>query len=91
MSTDEKSQELTLEDIFTIFKRRVNIFFIALVLTVAITVVYIFIAKPVYSATARLKISTSQSSGISLSQSLLGISGLGGSSADITTEIRMPF
>lgn len=89
MSTGEKSRELTLKDIITIFKRRVNIFFIVLVITVVITAVYIFIAKPVYSATARLRISTSQSSGISLSQSLLGIAGLGGSSADITTEIEI--
>ncbi|MBP7303717.1 MAG: GumC family protein, partial [Fervidobacterium sp.] len=89
MSTGKKSQELTLKDIITIFKRRVNIFFIVLVITVVITAVYIFIAKPVYSATARLRISTSQSSGISLSQSLLGIAGLGGSSADITTEIEI--
>ncbi|HUM75779.1 MAG TPA: polysaccharide biosynthesis tyrosine autokinase [Fervidobacterium sp.] len=87
MSTGEKSQELTLKDIITIFKRRVNIFFIVLVITVAITAVYIFTAKPVYSATARLRISTSRSSGISLSQSLLGIAG--SSSADITTEIEI--
>lgn len=87
MSTGEKSRELTLKDIITIFKRRVNIFFIVLVITVAITAVYIFTAKPVYSATARLRISTSQSSGISLSQSLLGIAG--SSSADITTEIEI--
>ncbi len=87
MSTGEKSRELTLKDIITIFKRRVNIFFIVLVITVAITAVYIFTAKPVYSATARLRISTSRSSGISLSQSLLGIAG--SSSADITTEIEI--
>jgi len=90
MSTSKESQELTLKDIFTIFKRRINIFLIVFVLTVVITIVYIFIAKPIYSATAKLKISTSQSSGISLSQSLLlGISGMGGSNADITTEIEI--
>lgn len=80
--------ELTLSDIFRIFKRRFWIFFLVVVVTVVITGVYLFFfTVPIYEASVTMKIDpTSQSSSLDdiFSSSLYGTS-----KADISTEIEL--
>jgi capsular exopolysaccharide synthesis family protein len=80
--------ELTLSDIFRIFKRRFWIFFLVVVVTVVITGIYLFFfTVPIYEASVTMKIDpTSQSSSLDdiFSSSLYGTS-----NADISTEIEL--
>ncbi|MDK2952610.1 MAG: polysaccharide biosynthesis transport protein, partial [Kosmotogales bacterium] len=80
--------ELTLSDIFRIFKRRFWIFSLVVVVTVVITGIYLFFfTVPIYEASVTMKIDpTSQSSSLDdiFSSSLYGTS-----NADISTEIEL--
>ncbi|MCD6551328.1 exopolysaccharide transport family protein, partial [Thermotoga sp.] len=52
----ELEKELTLEDILRIFRKRFWWFFLVLVVTVVLTVVYLFLATPIYEASVTLKV-----------------------------------
>ncbi|PNS02494.1 hypothetical protein X928_00465 [Petrotoga miotherma DSM 10691] len=52
--------ELTFEDILKIFKKRSWWFLLTVVVTVAITLIYLFNATPIYEANTTLKIDSSK-------------------------------
>ncbi|WP_129408534.1 GumC family protein [Marinitoga lauensis] len=65
MEPEIYEDELTLEDIIHIFKKRFWWFFLTVVVTVAITMAYLFTTTPIYEANVTLKIEPQQSSSIS--------------------------
>ncbi len=90
---DSETTELTLSDIFKIFKRRFLWFAVVFLLTAFGTLFYLlFFAKPTYEASAQLIVQTSQPA-ISIPSAvtqIIGIGGLGlGQSADVQTEIEL--
>ena len=78
--------ELTLEDIFRIFKKRFWLFFALVVITVVITGIYVFNVIPVYESSVTIKIESSSQSSMS---DIFTSSLMGGSSSDISTEIEL--
>ncbi|HOQ39448.1 MAG TPA: polysaccharide biosynthesis tyrosine autokinase [Fervidobacterium sp.] len=85
MDQESTKDELTLEDIFRIFRKRFWWFFLILVATVLITLIYLFLATPIYEANVTLKIS-SQSKG---SLTDIFTSQYSSSNPDISTEIEL--
>jgi len=89
---NDESTEITLKDIILIFKRRLWLFISIFLITCFATLIYLlFFAKPVYTATTQLLVSAGgQTAGIStqLTQ-LLGVSSVGGMSADLSTETEL--
>ncbi|KAF2959872.1 exopolysaccharide transport family protein [Thermotoga sp. 38H-to] len=68
-----EERELTLGDIFLMFKRRSKLFWLVLVLTVFVTGIYLFLATPQYEASAKVKVPTQKGMSLGLSiESLLG-------------------
>ncbi len=85
MDQESTREELTLEDIFRIFRKRFWWFFLTLVATVLITLIYLFLATPIYEANVTLKIA-SQSKG---SLTDIFTSQYTSSNPDISTEIEL--
>ncbi|RAO99215.1 sugar tyrosine-protein kinase [Petrotoga sp. 9PW.55.5.1] len=77
--------ELTFEDILNIFKKRFWWFFLTVVVTVTITLLYLLNATPIYEATSTLKIDPVQQSSVA---DIFGVQ-MGGSSSKISTEIEL--
>ncbi|MCP5456189.1 MAG: polysaccharide biosynthesis tyrosine autokinase [Thermotogae bacterium] len=84
MDEQNLSEEITLEEILHIFKKRFWWFFITFVITVAVTIVYVFQVTPIYEASTSLKIESSKTSNFDIfsAQSSLGRS-------DISTEVEL--
>jgi len=82
----DNSEELSLEDIIFMFKRRFWWFLAVVVITVAITVGYVMVATPIYESSVTIKVEPS-----SKSSSIEDIfsSGSMGSARDISTEIEL--
>lgn len=86
---DSETTELTLSDIFKIFKRRFLWFAVVFLLTAFGTLFYLlFFAKPTYEASAQLLVQTSQPA-ISIPSAVTQIIGGLGQSADVQTEIEL--
>ena len=85
MDQENNEQMPTLEDIFRIFRKRFWWFFVTLVATVLITLIYLFLATPIYEANVTLKIA-SQSKG---SLTDIFTSQYTSSNPDISTEIEL--
>ncbi|MGC9772479.1 GumC family protein [Fervidobacterium islandicum] len=63
----QTSEEITLSDLFQILRRRIGIIVFVTVITGLITLFYLlFIAKPIYSISATIKIPAKSASGINL-------------------------
>ena len=79
-------RELTLEDIFRMFKKRMVLFVSIVLAVVVVTGVYLIFATPIYEASVTIKVDpTSQSSvGDLFSSSLTGSSG-----SNISTEVEL--
>ena len=79
-------RELTLEDIFRMFKKRMVLFISIVLAVVVVTGVYLIFATPIYEASVTIKVDpTSQSSvGDLFSSSLTGSSG-----SNISTEVEL--
>lgn len=83
---NNEAQEITLEDILHIFKKRIGWFILAVVSAVVLTLIYILLATPIYEATVTIKINPSYESGIStLFTNVQGYS----SRPDISTEVEI--
>lgn len=85
MDQEVYQDELTLEDIFHIFRKRFWVFFVTFILTVAFVVIYLIYATPIYEASATLKIEP-QSQG---SITDLFSSQITSSRPDISTEVEL--
>ncbi|KLO20844.1 sugar tyrosine-protein kinase [Marinitoga sp. 1197] len=85
MDPEIYEDELTLEDIIHIFKKRFWWFFATVVITVALTILYLFLTTPIYEASVTLKIESQQSSSISDIFS----SQLTSSRPEISTEVEL--
>lgn len=85
MDQEVYQDELTLEDIFHIFRKRFWVFFVTFILTVAFVVIYLMYATPIYEASATLKIEP-QSQG---SITDLFSSQITSSRPDISTEVEL--
>ncbi|MFA6656876.1 MAG: polysaccharide biosynthesis tyrosine autokinase [Mesotoga sp.] len=79
-------RELTLEDIFRMFKKRMILFVSIVLAVVVVTGIYLIFATPIYEASVTIKVDpTSQSSvGDLFSSSLTGSSG-----SNISTEVEL--
>ncbi len=79
-------RELTLEDIFRMFKKRMVLFVSVVLAVVVVTGIYLIFATPIYEASVTIKVDpTSQSSvGDLFSSSLTGSSG-----SNISTEVEL--
>jgi len=80
-------RELTLEDIFRMFKKRMVLFIAIVLAVVVVTGIYLIFSTPIYEASVTIKVDpTSQSSvGDLFSTSLTG----GSVSRDISTEVEL--
>lgn len=85
MEPEVYEDELTLEDILHIFKKRFWWFFLTVVITVAITITYLFLTTPIYEASVTLKIESQQSSSISD----IFTSQISSSRPEISTEVEL--
>ncbi len=87
---EKEPNELTINDLFRMFKRRIVWFLLVVVLTVIATILYAFISPRVYESSVTIKLSAASSSGISGFLQDLPF-GIGGSSSggSILTEIEM--
>jgi uncharacterized protein involved in exopolysaccharide biosynthesis len=85
MEPEVYENELTLEDIIHIFKKRFWWFFLTLVITVVITLVYLFLATPIYEASVTLKIEPQKSSSI---EDIFS-SQISSSRPEISTEVEL--
>ncbi|SHF00144.1 capsular exopolysaccharide family [Marinitoga hydrogenitolerans DSM 16785] len=85
MEPEIYEEELTLEDIIHIFKKRFWWFFATVVVTIVLTLVYLFTTTPIYEASVTLKIESQQSSSISDIFS----SQLTSSRPEISTEVEL--
>ncbi|MFW5888085.1 MAG: GumC family protein, partial [Bacteriovoracia bacterium] len=84
---DENSfEELSLEDILYLFKKRFLLFFMVVIAVVAITFGYLMVAVPIYQATVTIKVEPTEE-GVALDDLFFG-SGLS-SRGDISTEIEL--
>ncbi|KAF2955572.1 polysaccharide biosynthesis tyrosine autokinase [Marinitoga sp. 38H-ov] len=85
MEPEIYEDELTLEDIMHIFKKRFWWFLLTVIVTVAITITYLFLTTPIYESSVTLKIeSQSQSSITDLFSSQLS-----SSRPEISTEVEL--
>jgi len=82
----DSNDELRLQDILQMFKRRKWWFVATIIIVVAITFVYLLYATPIYQSSATVKIE-SQSSGFSLSAAALLGGGGGGSGVSNKTSL----
>ena len=55
-NSQDQTSELTLGDIWRIFKKRLWIFLIVLIVVVAITLIYAYSQTPIYEATTTIKV-----------------------------------
>ncbi|NUU99632.1 sugar tyrosine-protein kinase [Marinitoga sp. 1154] len=85
MDPEIYEDELTLEDIIHIFKKRFWWFFATVVITVALTILYLFLTTPIYEASVTLKIEP-QSQG---SVADIFTSQLSSSRPEISTEVEL--
>lgn len=87
---DNELNELTLNDLFRMFRRRLGWFFLIVIITIVATAFYAFLSPKVYEASVTIKLTAATSAGVSsLLQGLpFGIGGVvsGGS---VTTEIEL--
>ncbi|MEM3846658.1 MAG: Wzz/FepE/Etk N-terminal domain-containing protein, partial [Candidatus Parvarchaeota archaeon] len=86
-NSQEQTNELTLGDIWRIFKKRLWIFLIVLIGVSVITLIYAYSQTPIYEATTTIKVSSSNQNSLSnlFTQSALGYS----SNQDISTDIQL--
>jgi capsular exopolysaccharide synthesis family protein len=85
MEPEIYEDELTLEDIIHIFKKRFWWFMLTVIVTVAITITYLFLTTPIYEASVTLKIESQKSSSISD----LFTSQITSSRPEISTEVEL--
>ncbi|PNR96991.1 polysaccharide biosynthesis tyrosine autokinase [Petrotoga sp. 9PWA.NaAc.5.4] len=85
MEEEKQENELTFEDILKIFKNRFWWFFLTVIVTVCITLIYLFTATPIYEATATLKVDSSKQGSVA---DIFGSQMTTGSSK-ISTEIEL--
>ena len=87
-NNEEEYRELTLGDIWRIFKKRFWWFFITLLVTLAITGVYLYFATPIYEASTTIKLEPKNASSASdlFSQAALGY---GSTSKELSTEFEL--
>lgn len=85
MDQEVYQDELTLEDILHIFRKRFWVFFVTFILTVVLVVIYLIYATPIYEASTTLKIEP-QSQG---SITDLFSSQITSSRPDISTEVEL--
>ncbi|AEX85625.1 capsular exopolysaccharide biosynthesis protein [Marinitoga piezophila KA3] len=85
MEPEIYEDELTLEDIIHIFKKRFWWFFATVVVVVALTIAYLFVTTPIYEANVTLKIESGKSNSISD----LFSTQLSSSRPEISTEIEL--
>jgi len=78
-------EELSFEDIIKIFRKRFWWFFLTVVITAVITLIYIFTATPIYEASATIKVEPSSTS--SPIGDLFGMQA--GGSSEISTEVEL--
>ncbi|QTA38450.1 polysaccharide biosynthesis tyrosine autokinase [Thermosipho ferrireducens] len=86
MEPEIYENELTLEDIFHIFRKRFWWMFLTFAATVSLTILYLFLATPIYEAEVTLKIESSQGSSIG---GLFSAQLPYGGSSEISTEIEL--
>ena len=77
--------ELTLEDLLYIFKKRFWVFFVTLMLTVALVVGYLILATPIYEASVTIKVEPQTQGSIAD----LFASQISSSRPDISTEVEL--
>lgn len=77
--------ELTLEDLLYIFKKRFWVFFVTLILTVALVVDYLILATPIYEASVSIKVEPQTQGSIAD----LFASQISSSRPDISTEVEL--
>ncbi|HOJ94991.1 MAG TPA: Wzz/FepE/Etk N-terminal domain-containing protein, partial [Fervidobacterium nodosum] len=69
---EKKNEELSLKDIFIIFKRRYKLGVLIFLITILLTAVYVFfIAKPEYEISALIKVSSSSTPQLSGTAALI--------------------
>jgi succinoglycan biosynthesis transport protein ExoP len=87
-NNDEEYRELTLGDIWRIFKKRFWWFFITTIVVVAITGVYLYFATPIYEASSTIKLEPKGTSSVSDIFSQVSM-GYGSTSKDLSTEFEL--
>ena len=85
MEPEVYRDELTLEDLLHIFKKRFWVFFVTLILTVALVVVYLILATPIYEASVTIKVEPQTQGSITD----LFASQISSSRPDISTEVEL--
>lgn len=85
-SDENINEELSLEDLIYIFRKRFLIFFLVVVFVVAITLGYLLVAVPVYKASVTIKVEPTEE-GVALDE--LFFSNNFSSRGDISTEIEL--
>jgi uncharacterized protein involved in exopolysaccharide biosynthesis len=80
-------RELTLEDIFRMFKKRLSLFISITLAVVVVTGIYLVFATPIYEASVTIKVDPTSQSSVSdlFTNSLTGSS----ISRDISTEVEL--
>ncbi len=82
----ENSDELSLEDILFMFKRRFWWFFAVVIITVVVTIGYVMVITPIYESSVTIKVEPSSKS---TSIEDIFTTGSVGSARDIETEIEL--
>ncbi len=87
---DKEPNELTINDLFRMFKRRFPWFLLVVVITIIATLIYAFVSPRVYESSVTIKLSAASTSSISsfLQDLPFGIGGSTGGGS-ILTEIEM--
>lgn len=83
---ENAAAELTLEDLLRIFRKRIGIFFLTVLIAVAATLAYLFLATPIYEASVTIKINPSYESNVAAL--FTGVQTYTGR-PDISTEIEI--
>lgn len=86
MDQEIARDELTLEELFRIFKKRFWWFFATVVVTVAVTIIYLMLATPIYEASVTINIEPKAKSTLT---DLFSSTGYVSSKPDISTEIEL--
>ena len=88
MDNGEEYRELTLGDIWRIFKKRFWWFLVTVVVTLVVTGIYLYFATPIYEASSTIKLEPKGTSSVSdiFSQAAMGYSG---TSKDLSTEFEL--
>ena len=86
-NSQDQANELTLGDIWRIFKKRLWIFLIVLIAVAFISLIYAYSQTPIYEAATTIKVSSSNQNSLSnlFTQNTLGYS----SNQDISTDIQL--